>query len=132
MPQGGTRSRELGHLVVVFSKPNCLAKRLLNSVESGPQGSREIDLEEADPDREDPGTSLAGVRLNSSSHVGPEFKGVSHRDSVRLSEFARHDFAIVCHLVAVLCGPEIDVGGQLPKQWLGLRNDWGPANRSMH
>lgn len=97
--------------MAVFSKPNCLAKRLLNSVESGPQGSREIELEEADPAREDQSISLAGVRLKSSSYVVPEFTGVSNEDSVRLSEFARPDFSAVCHLVAVLCGPNIDVDG---------------------
>ena len=66
-------------------------------------------MEEADPNGDD-GISVTEVRLNPSSQVVPEFKGVSE-DSFRLSEFARHDFSTVCRLVAVLCGPQIDVEG---------------------
>jgi RNA polymerase sigma factor (sigma-70 family) len=69
-------------------------------------------LEEADPLKEDQGgISLARVRVNPSSHLVPGFEGVSDQDSVRLSEFVRHDFASVCHIVAALCGPEIDADG---------------------
>lgn len=78
------------------------------------RGSREIDLDEADPQGEDQGISLAkvrAVRANSSSHLVPGFNGVSDRDSVRLSEFVQHDFLAVCHIVAALCGPQIDVDG---------------------
>jgi RNA polymerase sigma factor (sigma-70 family) len=75
------------------------------------RGSREIDLEEADPQEANDGISSARVRLNPSPHFVHGFKGVSDQDSARLSEFVRHDFAGVCRIVAALCGPDLDVDG---------------------
>jgi RNA polymerase sigma factor (sigma-70 family) len=75
------------------------------------RGSREIDLEEADPQKEDQGISFATLRVNPSSHPVPGFKGVSDQDSARLSHFAQHEFVAVCRIVAALCGPTVDVEG---------------------
>jgi len=74
-------------------------------------GSREIDLEEADPQEQSPGAPSARIRAKPSSHQVSGLKGVGDHDAVRLSDFAQNDFAAVCRIVAALCGPEIDVDG---------------------
>jgi RNA polymerase sigma-70 factor, ECF subfamily len=74
-------------------------------------GSREIDLEEADPQKQDQGVSPARIRTHRSSDQVAGLKGVSDQDAVRLADFAQRDFAAVCHIVAALCGREIDVDG---------------------
>jgi RNA polymerase sigma-70 factor, ECF subfamily len=74
-------------------------------------GSREIDLEEADPQKDEQGGSLARFRVNPASHQVPGFRGVSDHDAVRLSAFAQSDLAAVCRIVVALCGSEIDVDG---------------------
>jgi RNA polymerase sigma-70 factor (ECF subfamily) len=72
---------------------------------------RRSDLEEADPLKQDQGVSVDRIRVNPSSRQVPGFKGVSDHDAVRLSDFAQNDLVAVCHIVAALCGPEIDVDG---------------------
>jgi RNA polymerase sigma-70 factor, ECF subfamily len=74
-------------------------------------GSREIDFEEADPQKRDQGVPSPGIRVEPSSNQASGFKGVGDDDAARLADFAQNEFVAVCHIVAALCGPEIDVDG---------------------
>ena len=66
-------------------------------------------MDEEVPQRSDQDASSGRIRVDSQTSLIPEFKGVSDQDSARLSEFARHDFAAVCRIVAAVCGRGIDV-----------------------
>lgn len=73
--------------------------------------SREIDLEEADPQERGPRRLTSQSSSEPILTCRPGFKGVSDQDSARLSEFVNQNFSAVCHIVTALCGPEIDVEG---------------------
>jgi RNA polymerase sigma-70 factor (ECF subfamily) len=93
------------------SKPDGLVERHFHSVPSRSDGSREIDLQELDPQEDDRRSTLPGPSGGSTSSALPEFSGARDHDSARLSEFAHNDFAAVCRIVSVLCGHKIDAEG---------------------